>query len=71
MGNQPKSLKEAVDNLNEAFRALCITAFEMDVIMDRLAKIIRNINHSPNSLASRKPYQSPYAIFDKFRKKKR
>ena len=69
MENQPKTLKEAVDNLNEAFRAFCITAFEMDVIMDRFAKIIRKANKMPNT--SRKSYQSPYAIFDKFRKKKR
>ena len=64
---QPTTLKEALDNLNNAFREFRITAFELEKIMERMSKIINSVN-SPSR--KRKPYHSPYAIFDKFRHKK-
>ena len=63
----PITLKEAIDNLNKAFREFCITAFELNNVMERMSKIINSVN-SP--ARKRKPYHSPYAIFDKFRQKK-
>lgn len=68
MENQPKTIKEALENLNNAFRYFCITAFEMDKVMQRLSQLIKKAqSYAPK----RKSYQSPYAIFDKRRNRKR
>ncbi len=63
----PTSIKEAFDNLNNAFREFCITAFEMDKIMERLSQIVKSAN-TPKT--KHKQYQSPYAKFDKLRNRK-
>lgn len=71
MENQPKTIEEAWNNLTEAVRELCETSLKMGVAMDELKSHIRKFKRMGRLNVSRKSYQSPYAIFDKFRKKKR
>lgn len=69
--NNPQTLKEAWENLENAIRELCEVSLKAGVVMNELNAQIRKIKRIDRLNASRKSYLSPYVIFDKFRKRKR